>query len=59
MFGRPPTGAAFTLGAIYIFRWGDGLVRELWQEADLLGLQRGPTTATTPSARVTGPPRRS
>lgn len=40
MFGRPPTGTTFTLGAIYIFRLGDGLVRELWQEADLLGLQR-------------------
>lgn len=40
MFGRPPSGTTFTIGAIYILRLADGLVRELWQEADLLGLQR-------------------
>lgn len=40
MFGRAPTGRAFTMGALYLFRVADGQVRELWQEADRLGLLR-------------------
>jgi predicted ester cyclase len=40
MFGRVPTGRTFTMNALYIFRLADRLVRELWQEADRLGMMQ-------------------
>jgi steroid delta-isomerase-like uncharacterized protein len=56
-FGHPPTGKAFTLTAIYIFRVVDGRLAELWQEADRLGmiqqLGHGPTPMSAAGQRET------
>jgi steroid delta-isomerase-like uncharacterized protein len=36
----PPSGKAYTIGEIHIFRIRDGKVAEHWHQADLLGMMR-------------------
>jgi steroid delta-isomerase-like uncharacterized protein len=36
----PPSGKAYTIGEIHIFRIRDGRVAEHWHQADLLGMMR-------------------
>ena len=38
--GIPPTGTRIELGVIAIIRFREGLIEEVWEEADLLGLLR-------------------
>jgi steroid delta-isomerase-like uncharacterized protein len=38
--GLPPSGNAYTVGEIHIFRVRDGRVAEHWHQADLLGMKR-------------------
>jgi len=38
--GLPPSGKAYTIGEIHIFRIRDGKVAEHWHQADFLGLMR-------------------
>ena len=38
--GLPPSGKAFTIGEIHIFRIRDGKVSEHWHEADFIGMLR-------------------
>jgi steroid delta-isomerase-like uncharacterized protein len=38
--GLPPSGKAYTIGEIHIFRVRDGKVAEHWHEADFLGMMR-------------------
>jgi steroid delta-isomerase-like uncharacterized protein len=36
----PPSGKAYTIGEIHVFRIRDGKVAEHWHQADLLGMMR-------------------
>jgi predicted ester cyclase len=38
--GLPPSGKAYTIGEIHIFRIRDGRVSEHWHQADFLGMMR-------------------
>ena len=38
--GLPPSGKAYTIGEIHIFRLRDGKVAEHWHEADFMGMMR-------------------
>jgi steroid delta-isomerase-like uncharacterized protein len=38
--GLPPSGKAYTIGEIHIFRIEGGKVREHWHEADFMGMMR-------------------
>jgi steroid delta-isomerase-like uncharacterized protein len=38
--GMPPSGKAYTIGEIHIFRVRDGKVAEHWHQADFLGMMR-------------------
>jgi steroid delta-isomerase-like uncharacterized protein len=38
--GMPPSGKAYTIGEIHIFRVRDGKVAEHWHQADFLGMLR-------------------
>ncbi|MBF6605581.1 MAG: ester cyclase [Chloroflexi bacterium] len=38
--GLPPSGKAYSIGEIHIFRLRDGRVSEHWHEADFLGMLR-------------------
>jgi steroid delta-isomerase-like uncharacterized protein len=38
--GMPPSGKAYTIGEIHIFRVEDRRVAEHWHQADLLGMMR-------------------
>jgi predicted ester cyclase len=38
--GLPPSGKAYTIGEIHIFRIRDGKVAEHWHEADFMGMMR-------------------
>ena len=38
--GLPPSGRAYTIGEIHIFRIRDGRVAEHWHQADFLGMLR-------------------
>ncbi len=38
--GMPPSGKAYTIGEIHIFRIRDGRVAEHWHQADFLGMMR-------------------
>ena len=38
--GLPPTGKAYTIGEIHIFRIREGTVAEHWHEADFMGMMR-------------------
>ena len=38
--GMPPSGKAYTIGEIHIFRIHDGKVAEHWHQADFLGMMR-------------------
>jgi steroid delta-isomerase-like uncharacterized protein len=38
--GLPPSGNAYTIGEIHIFRIRDGRIAEHWHQADLLGMMR-------------------
>ena len=38
--GLPPSGRAYTIGEIHIFRIRDGKVAEHWHQADFLGMMR-------------------
>lgn len=38
--GMPPSGKAYTIGEIHIFRIRDGNVAEHWHQADFLGMMR-------------------
>ena len=49
MFGQAPTGNAFTMGALYVFRLADRKVHELWQEVDRLGLMQQLGAIPSPS----------
>jgi predicted ester cyclase len=36
----PPSGKAYTIGEIHIFRIRDGKVAEHWHQADFMGMMR-------------------
>ena len=38
--GLPPSGRAYTIGEIHIFRIRDGRIAEHWHQADFLGMLR-------------------
>jgi steroid delta-isomerase-like uncharacterized protein len=38
--GLPPSGKAYTIGEIHIFRVDDGKVAEHWHQADFMGMMR-------------------
>ncbi|MHB8459221.1 MAG: ester cyclase [Candidatus Limnocylindrales bacterium] len=38
--GLPPSGKAYSIGEIHIFRLRDGRISEHWHEADFLGMLR-------------------
>jgi steroid delta-isomerase-like uncharacterized protein len=38
--GLPPSGKAYTIGEIHIFRITDGKVAEHWHQADFMGMMR-------------------
>jgi steroid delta-isomerase-like uncharacterized protein len=38
--GLPPSGKAYTIGEIHIFRIEDGKVAEHWHQADFMGMMR-------------------
>jgi steroid delta-isomerase-like uncharacterized protein len=38
--GLPPSGRAYTIGEIHIFRIRDGRIAEHWHQADFLGMMR-------------------
>ena len=47
--GLPPSGKAYTIGEIHIFRLRDGKVAEHWHEADFMGMMRQLGALPTPA----------